>query len=541
MKDQFERIPMDITAIESAFRPTPDLKCSAAAGGMVATAFPLATRAGVDMLRRGGNAVDAACASAFALGVCEPQASGVGGESNAIVHIDGMTIAVDGSSRAPGLVDISAVSKESLSVGYTGTSVPSTIAVLGHLHRRFGRLKWNEILEPAINIAEEGYEVTRLQSNLQIRELPLFSKIPSLSGARYFLKDGLKPFGIGELFTQPELASLLREIADFGPEYFYTGKPAHCIDQDMRANGGFLRSDDLGRIPWPVERTPITTMYRGLKIATLPPSSGGRMLLFTLGALDRCSPSLITEQTPETYLLLAEIFKTAMQLNEKDTPHPNYYSSQGDIMLSGISADKSVQRILRKVFPDANGETTHLSVMDCHGNAVGITQSINLVYGTKAAAEGLGFLYNNYLIDMNRDDPGHPHYFSPNALSSSSVAPTIIFHKDSPWMVVGSPGSQRIFTAISQFLINVIERNMTIYEAMKEPRMHCSIDNLISIEADRFPAAVISRLKEERYEIDKREPWSFYLGAIQAALKMQSGDGFQGVAEIRRDGTAEGI
>ena len=142
---------------------------------------------------------------------------------------------------------------------------------------------------------------------------------------------------------------------------------------------------------------------------------------------------------------------------------------------------------------------------------------------------------------MNRDDPGHPHYFRPNALSSSSVAPTIIFHKDSPWIVVGSPGSQRIFTAITQFLINIIERNMTIYEAMKAPRMHCSVNNLISIEADRFPVSVISRFKEEGYEIDKRKPWSFYLGAIHAVLKMQSGGGFQGVAEIRRDGTAEGI
>ncbi|MCK5200540.1 MAG: gamma-glutamyltransferase, partial [Spirochaetales bacterium] len=303
---------MNITAIESKFHPTPDMKSSSAGEGMVATAFPHATRAGVEILRRGGNAVDAACASAFAIGVCEPQASGIGGESNAIVNMDGITIALDGSSRAPGLVDINSVDEESLSTGYKGTTVPSTVAVLGHLHRRFGRLKWNEILEPAINIAREGYEITQFQHSLQIQELSLFKELPSLSGALYYLKDGLNPFETGELFTQPDLVLILQDIADFGPEYFYTGKPASIIDEDMRANGGFLRSEDLGRIPWPVERSPITTMYRGLKIATLPPSSGGRMLLYTLGALDRYPSSLIAGQTPESYSLLAGIFKSAL-------------------------------------------------------------------------------------------------------------------------------------------------------------------------------------------------------------------------------------
>ena len=533
---------MDIAAIESKFHPTPDMKSSSAGGGMVATAFPDATKAGVEMLRRGGNVVDAACASAFAIGVCEPQASGIGGESNVILHIDGKTMVLDGSSRAPGLVDINSVSEESLSVGYTGTTVPSTVAVLGDLHRRFGRLKWNEILEPAINIAKEGYEITQFQHELQVQELPLFKKVPSLSGARYYLKDGLKPFEKGALFTQPDLVLILQDIADFGPEYFYTGKPASIIDEDMRVNGGFLRSDDLARIPWPVERTPITTMYRGLKIATLPPSSGGRMLLHTLGALDRCPSSLIAGQTPESYALLAGIFKSALHLNEENIPHPDTYSPENDIMLSGESLGINIKSMLEKYFPDASGETTHLSVMDSRGNSVGITQSINHLYGTKAAAEGLGFLYNSYLSDMNLENPEHPHYFRPNGLSSSLVVPSIIFYKDSPWMVLGSPGSQRIFTAMSQFLINVIDRNMTISEAMKEPRMHYSINNLISIEADRFHPSVLSRLKSEGYEIDRRGPYSFYFGSIQAVLKEQSGNGwFQGIADVRRDGTAGGI
>ncbi|MCD6400314.1 MAG: gamma-glutamyltransferase, partial [Anaerolineales bacterium] len=346
---------MDITAIESKFRPTPDMKSSSAGEGMVATAFPDATRSGVEILQRGGNAVDAACAAAFAIGVCEPQASGIGGETNVILHVDGKTTVLDGSSRAPGLVDINSVSDESLSVGYTGTTVPSTVAVLGDLHRRFGLLKWNEILEPAINIAKEGYKITQFQHQLQVQELPLFKKVPALSGSRYYLKDGSKPFETGDLFTQADLVLILQDIADFGPEYFYTGKPAGIIDEDMRANGGFLRSDDLGRIPWPVERTPITTMYRGLKIATLPPSSGGRMLLHTLSSLDRCPPSLIAGQTPESYSLLAGIFKSALHLNEENIPHPDYYSSEHDFMLSGESAGINIKSMMEKYFPDASG------------------------------------------------------------------------------------------------------------------------------------------------------------------------------------------
>ena len=508
---------------------------------MVATAFPLATKAGVEMLRKGGNAVDAACASAFALGVCEPQASGLGGESKALVHIEGETIVIDGSSRAPGLLDSSAVDKSKLSVGYKGATVPSTVAVLGYLHKRFGRLAWEEILMPAIDIAGRGYLITKLQHDLQIRELSNFKEVPSLSGARYFLKPGSVPYEVGERFAQPELASLLKAIAEKGPEHFYQGEPARRIDEDMKANGGFLRYEDLRAIPWPVVRKPLWAAYRGHEIATIPPSSGGRMLLFTLNALNHLPSDLLAGRSPETCRLLAEVFKEAIRSNEASIPIPDAYYADKDPMLSDSSTDKLKQGIPSISDAHPQGETTHLSVMDSDGNAVGITQSIDLVYGGKAAAEGLGFLYNNYLIDMNRDDPAHPHHLKPGSPSSSYVAPALVFSKGEPWILVGSPGSLRIFTTVVQFLSNVLDRNMTIDEAMREPRLHCTAGGCISIEADRFPASVIPFLREKGYELDMREAWSFYLGAIHAVVKLQSVEGFQGVAEVRRDGTAEGL
>lgn len=508
---------------------------------MVATAFPAATKAGVEMLRRGGNAVDAACASALALGVCEPQASGLGGECKALVHVDGKTFTVDGSSRAPAAIDLTAPGQDALSVGYGGASVPSTLAVLGHLQRRYGRLSWKEILAPSVLIAREGYAITKLQHDLQVRELAFFKQVPSLSGSRYFLKPGSTPYEPGEVFTQPELADLLGAIAELGPEHFYTGEPARRVDEDMRVNGGYLRYEDLADIPWPVERPALVGEYRGRRIATMPPSSGGRMLLFALRALQRLPSSLLYERSPESCELLAELFKATLLANETSLPDPDTYSPGVDPMVNGLGVGEALAMPPLSAYGETPGETTHLSVMDKDGNAVGITQSINLVYGGKAAADGLGFLYNNYLIDMNREDPGHPHYLKPKGRSCSFVAPTLVFDGDEPWILTGSPGSLRIFTTVVQFLSNVMDRDMTIYEAMTEPRLHCTSTGLVSLEAERFRPGVLAHLERRGFELDRRDSWTFYLGAVHAILRSRSGHGFQGVAEIRRDGTAEGI
>ncbi|MBN1827698.1 MAG: gamma-glutamyltransferase [Deltaproteobacteria bacterium] len=532
--------------IEESFQPSQDGKCAVAEGGMVATASPAATAAGVSMLERDGNAVDAACAAAFALAVSEPQASGLGGESKAILHFNGETVVIDGSSRVPEGFALSCGQMDDLRFGYRGTSVPSTVAVLAHLHRRFGAKPWRDIIEPAMGIAREGYCISALQENLLQRELDRFIQIPSQSGARYFLKNGRHPYREGDLFRQHDLASLLEDLADFGPEYFYRGNPAKLIDSDMKGNGGFLRAEDLDRIPWPRERKPITAAYRGMEVSTAPPSSGGRMLLFTLMVLGRLPATMLAQGAEERCGLLAEVFQEALISSKKETPDPFIYSFENDIMCSrstiekvaiALTGGRQSSGLPRK---DSGGETTHLSVMDCRGNAVGITQSINLVYGAKAAAQGLGFIYNDYLIDMERNDRENPHFLRPGAPSVSSVAPTIVTCNGTPWMVVGSPGSERIFSTVTQFISNMLDRGMPMCRAMKEPRLHCFIDGRISYEGNRFPPSVLDHLAECGYELDEREPWSFFLGAIHAVLKCATRPGYQGVAEIRRDGTARG-
>lgn len=179
---------MNIDKIESCFKSTPDGKCSEAPNGIVSTAFPDATLAGVEMLKRGGNAVDAACAAAMTLGVCEPQASGIGGQSMAILHIHGKTIAIDGSSRVPSLAHIEQFQKGERTFGYKAATVPSTLAVLGYLNFRYGKLDWSTLLKPAIQTARNGYRITKLQHDLQLRELDKFNKVPSRREQNIFLK-----------------------------------------------------------------------------------------------------------------------------------------------------------------------------------------------------------------------------------------------------------------------------------------------------------------------------------------------------------------
>ena len=185
-------------------------------------------------------------------------------------------------------------------------------------------------------------------------------------------------------------------------------------------------------------------------------------------------------------------------------------------------------------------ETTHLSVMDSEGNAVSLTQSIELVYGSKSAAGGMGFLYNNYMSAFDTKRSSHPFFLRPNAAPWSSVCPSIVFEGREPWLALGSPGSSRIFSTVSLFLSRLLDEGNSMYVAMERPRMHCSLNGTISLERDDSTGALARYLEAKGYAIDMRERYSFYLGAIHAVLRCRTRPGFQGVAEVRRDGTAAG-
>jgi gamma-glutamyltranspeptidase/glutathione hydrolase len=549
------------TRVESTLRPSADGSVAAAERGMVASAFPEASAAGVEMLRLGGNAADAACAVGLALGVCEPQASGVGGQCMGLVHHDGTTVALDGSSRSPSLAHVERLGPDDRRIGYRATTVPSAVATYAWLNSHYGRLPWHSVVEPASRIARDGYRITTLQHRLQKRELKRFELAPTRSGARYFLKNGISPYQCGDVFRQPELALMLETLAEDGPEAFYAGEIAAQIDADMRAHYGFLRAEDLALIPWPIERRPLRRRYRSVSIATMPPPGAGRILLLVMMILEALPSRFLAGSTPERYHFLAEAFRKAF-LQRLDRPFdPNSYPQvRSKVMTSRDVARQMAESIHETMdaqlpfedFADVDdesgdvtlsgdrGETTHFSAMDDEGNAVSMTQSIELVYGSKVAAEDLGFLYNDYLAAFDVDDPGHPYYLRPNAVPWSTAAPSIVFHASKPWIAFGSPGSERIYSSLAQVLINIVDGSTPLDAAIDAPRMHCSAGGRLSLEEQRFPAEARHHLALMGYRMDPREDYSFYLGCVQGVLATRSG-GFQGVADPRRDGTAQGL
>ena len=536
--------------IEESFRTSPDGKASFSKRGMVATAFPDATDAGAEMFRCGGNAVDAACAASLALGVCEPQASGIGGQTIALIHVDGRTVAIDGSSRAPSLAHYSKFARRSRRfIGHAASTVPSTVATLGYLNEHYGRLDWQTVIAPAIRIAKRGYRITELQHRSQRDNLHKFLSVESGSGARYFLKDGAVPYDPGDLFVQEDLGEMLTHLSKYGYHSFYHGGIADQIDKDMRKNKGLIRKDDLALAPIPVERKPVDRRYRGVRVCTIPPPGAGNTMLLALMILNHLPRDYIGEKSYDSYHYLCETFRKALLYRTQRPFDPSTYHQISDRTHLSVdfarklarSISNSVDPALPIREPPADPEdTTHLSVMDEEGNAVSMTQSIELVYGSKSACDGLGFLYNNYMSAFELKNPTHPFYLRPNAVPWSSVCPSIVFQGHDPWIVLGSPGSERIFSTVSLFLSRLFDEENSMYEAMTRPRIHCSLGGKISLETDGTGDELAGYLRNRGYEVNMLERYSFYLGTIHAVLRRQTGEGFQGVADVRRDGTAAG-
>jgi len=510
-------------------------KLSASKYGMVSTAHYRATELAVNVLNAGGNAMDAAVTAAFALGVCEPAASGLGGQTM-ILYYDAQRrkkIALDGSSRAPHRIIPGESNKSELLRGYKASTVPSTPAVLAYALKNYGSLNLKEVLGPVIDLAKNGYEISQLQYDLTRRER---KHLRSNSAAPLFLKDGKRPYPVGSLFKQAKLAGTLERIATAGVKDFYLGDIAQAIEADMIANDGLIRADDLAQIPWPVERRPLTTNFENTRVFTMCPPGAGRVLIAMLNILSLFTPKQRDLETPRGALLLANVIRQT-SLDRQDRPiEPNLYQQiDNELMRRPEYARNISKKIKRKL--KGRGETTHLSVVDRYGNAASLTQSIERVYGSFCASEELGFLYNNYMSAFEYHDITHPHYLRPNATPWASVSPTIIFRGRKPWLVIGSPGSERIASTIVQVLLHLDK--YPPFEAVAAPRLFCSLKGRVSLEASRMRDDIPDTLASKGFEIDVRDPYSFYLGCVQMIMRNRNGE-FVGVADPRRDGSAKG-
>ena len=504
--------------------------------GMVAAAHAGATAAGVAALEAGGNAVDAAVAAALALGVCEPAASGLGGQTMMLVHLagEGRTFAIDGSSRAPNLATTDAFDnfRRERRRGHRATTVPSSPALYDYAVGRYGRLSAADVLQPAIRLASDGYPVSDLQERLTRRELKHLRASPG--AATLFLRQGRLPYRAGTTFRQPVLAGTLQRLAEEGFEDLYLGEIAERIVADMESNGGFIRADDLAQIPVPIERETLTGGFGGSRVHTMPPPGAGRTLIEMMN-IHRALPADLRDlDSPEGAVLLAQTIRQAFR-DRQDRPFdPAVYPQVDQEQM--LSRRYARDRAAEMVHSLGNGETTHLSVMDAEGNAVALTQSIENVYGACAASPELGFLYNNYLSAFEHHDIAHPYYLRPNAVPWASVAPTLLVRGGRCHLAIGSPGSERIAPSILQVLLRL--RRSSPLAAVEAPRLYCSLDGVVSFEAPRFSSEIAEALEQRGFELDRREAYAFYLGCVQLVLR-RDGE-FIGVADPRRDGAAAG-
>jgi gamma-glutamyltranspeptidase/glutathione hydrolase len=272
-----------------------------------------------------------------------------------------------------------------------------------------------------------------------------------------------------------------------------------------------------------------------MRVVTFPPPGAGRTLVEMLNVYEQLPTARRDFETAEGALVLAEVIRRAF-LDRQDRPFdPNYFPQvSGSRMLKPDYAKLIAKQTLGRL--RGHGETTHLSVMDRFGNAVALTQSIERVYGSFSTCPELGFLYNNYMSAFEYEDISHPYYLRPNAVPWASVAPTLVFRGRKPWLAIGSPGSERITPSILQVLLRL--QTMTPLAAVDAPRLHCSLTGKVSLEAPRMRSDIPEVLARHGFEVDRRDPYSFYLGCVQLVLRDRAG--FTGVADPRRDGAAGG-
>lgn len=512
-------------------------KIAVSTKGMVASQHWEATEAGAEMLAEGGNAVDAAVATAFALGVAEPAASGIGGQTAMLLHTaePKRTFALDGSSRVPSRALMEHFTDPaSRLTGHRASTVPSTLAALAYALHRYGTLPLARVLEPAIRLARDGVLVTELNAALQRMKQ---EHLVQGGAAPLFLQDGRKPMLPGASFRQPVLADTLETIARDGIEAFYQGDIAAEIEADMLAHDGFVRRDDLALIPHPIERRPVSAKFRSARAITYGPPGAGRTLVEVLNVLERFDRKQYDPDTLDGLLLLVEVFRRA-QFDRRDRPYePNFYQQVDERQMCSREYAATVAKKLRQRMSKLRGETTHLSVMDGQGNVVALTQSVERIYGAGAASPRLGFLYNNYMAAFEYKDMAHPYYVRPNAVPWASVAPTILFRGRMPYLAIGSPGSERIAPSIAQVLIR-LEKGQSLLDAITAPRLHCSHDSSVWMETPRLRGDLPAALERRGFRIRDMAPFSFYLGCVQAVMSTRKT--FHGAADPRRDGSAKG-
>jgi gamma-glutamyltranspeptidase / glutathione hydrolase len=528
--------------------------------GMVASAHPLATLAGLSVLRAGGNAFDAIVATASTLNVVEPYMSGVGGIGTALVNIaaEGRVRALDFSGRAPLAAEPSVFTDDTKDDGIMAAMVPGNLAGWLTMHEAYGSMDLDRLLQPAIDYAQNGFPVTHFNSRMIDGSAHLLTKFPASAGI--VLGNGSRAPAPGARLRMPQLAATLRRIAAGGLDEFYRGALAREIVEGNKELGGLYTEEDLATYQ-PRWLEPISVNYKGYEVFTAPPNCSAFQVLQTLKLLETFDDSDRVFQQPDTLHMFMEAVKLAVTDRIKYAGDPDYVSAPLDALLSDGYAKQQAALIDRDVPAIVSGEryaeerpdgalkpgspeafdggmTTHFAVADRDGNVVSVTQTLGGGFGSGAAVGNTGVFLNNMASYFELEE-GSPNRIGPGKRVDFVVAPTQTFRDGKFHLSIGTPGSWGILQTTPQFLTNVLDYGMTPQQAIEAPRFRYFEGRRVQME-DRFPLHVRRALEARGHEIDLLESWSTAVGGAQG-IQLDPNEGtFQGGADPRRDGFALG-
>lgn len=532
---------------------------------MVTAQEPIATDVGVQILKQGGNAVDAAVAVGFALAVTHPFAGNLGGGGFLLVRFaDGRTTFIDFREKAPAAasrnmyLDASGkVTRDSL-VGWRAAGVPGTVRGLELAHKKFGKLPWKKLVEPSVKLASKGFTVSySLSQSLKSEGTNrLLSQFPE--SKRIFLKGGAH-YEPDDKLVQPELGKTLARIAKQGSKDFYEGQTARMLAAEMAKNGGHITLEDL-KAYQAVERKPLQGTYKGYGIITAPPpSSGGIGILQMMGMLEGSGYEKTGHGSAAAIHYVAEAMRRyyadrSEYLGDPDfvkVPitgllQPAYIRKWADSINRERATPSSEIKPGKPALGAESSETTHFNVVDAAGNAVALTYTLNGGYGNGVTVPGLGFLLNNEMDDFAAK-PGSPNMFGlvqgeanaiqPGKRPLSSMTPTIVTKDGKFFMAVGAPGGSRIITAVMQVILNVIDFGMNAQDAVDAPRFHHQwLPDRLEFEKGVSPDT-LRLLADKGHQIEASRP--VVLARVEAIIRQ--GEWLQGGSDGRATGKAAGF
>lgn len=491
-----------------------------------------------DILRAGGNAVDAAVATGFSLAVTFIDAGNIGGGGFMLIHIDGETAFLDYRETAPlaahkdmYLDENGDVIDQASLIGGQAAGVPGTVAGLWEAHKRFGKLPWKDVVMPAVKLAEDGF----LPAEIQIED---FHNMLDWFGDRTNFKQYFGDVQSGQLFKQPELAKTLRRIAEVGADDFYRGETARLLVDQMGRSNGLITAEDLDnyRAIW---REPLRANWRDFEIVSAPPpSSGGFAVIQLLKMKDYLQHDFegVAHNSPQYIHLVAEMEKRVFADRAEYLGDPEFV----DISMDELISEEYIAKRAAEVDPDkisqldgvepglGSPDTTHYSIVDQWGNAVANTYTINWNYGSGVVVEGAGFLLNNEMDDFSVK-PGVPNIFGvvgntaneiqPGKRMLSSMSPTMLLKNNQVEMVLGTPGGSTIFTSVFQTIVNILDFDMTPLQAVGATRFHHQLlpADLITYSVSRpLPQETILALGDRGY---RPEPHSYDFGDVQIIVR----------------------